>query len=118
MTNVYRVFSNRAGANHRYLTDKAVRDVMETKGWLAEGDGPDLVIMCAPQLGAEEVPCRYWKVEAPRGRSLSGCLHRFQRPLRSALGVSLGPEQTVGVAAKITRKQTFESAGGVGSFAG
>jgi len=46
---VYRVFSNRADANHRYTTDRAVRDRMVAKGWVAEGDGPDLVAMCAPQ---------------------------------------------------------------------
>ena len=43
------VFSNRPDANHRYMIDKAVRDQMVAKGWLAEGDGPDLVVMCAPQ---------------------------------------------------------------------
>ncbi len=46
---VYRVFSNRADANHRYTTDRAVRDQMAARGWLAEGDGPDLVVMCAPR---------------------------------------------------------------------
>jgi len=46
---VYRVFSNRADANHRYTTDRAERDRMVARGWLAEGDGPDLVVMCAPQ---------------------------------------------------------------------
>ena len=46
---VYRVFSNRPDANHRYMKDRAVRDRMVAKGWLAEGDGPDLVVMCAPQ---------------------------------------------------------------------
>jgi 6-phosphogluconolactonase (cycloisomerase 2 family) len=45
---VYRVFSNRADANHRYTTDRAVRDQMVAKGWLAEGDGADTVVMCAP----------------------------------------------------------------------
>ena len=45
---VYRVFSNRVDASHRYTTDRAVRDEMLTKGWIAEGDGPDLVVMCAP----------------------------------------------------------------------
>ena len=48
-TQVYRAFSNRPDANHRYMTDRAVRDQMVAKGWLAEGDGPDLVVMCAPQ---------------------------------------------------------------------
>jgi len=47
-TPVYRVFSNRADANHRYMTDRAVRDMMVSRGWTAEGDGPDLVVMCAP----------------------------------------------------------------------
>jgi hypothetical protein len=47
--NVYRVFSNRPDANHRYMTDMATRDQMVAKGWLAEGDGPDLVVMCASQ---------------------------------------------------------------------
>jgi hypothetical protein len=48
-TEIYRVFSNRADANHRYMTDKSIRATMVAKGWLAEGDGPDLVVMCAPQ---------------------------------------------------------------------
>lgn len=45
---VYRVFSHRADANHRYTTDRALRDAMVAHGWLAEGDGPDTVLMCAP----------------------------------------------------------------------
>jgi uncharacterized protein YkwD len=45
---VYRVFSNRPDANHRYMVDRAIRDQMVARGWLAEGDGPDLVVMCAP----------------------------------------------------------------------
>lgn len=45
---VYRVFSNRTDANHRYMTDKATRAEMVTQGWLVEGDGPDAVVMCAP----------------------------------------------------------------------
>ena len=48
-TPVYRVFSNRADANHRYMTDPAIRQQMVAAGWLAEGDGGDLVVMCAPQ---------------------------------------------------------------------
>lgn len=45
---VYRAFSNRSDANHRYMTDRTVRDQMVARGWAAEGDGPDLVVMCAP----------------------------------------------------------------------
>jgi len=48
-TPVYRVFNGRADENQRYTTDKAIRDGQTAKGWLAEGDGPDLVAMCAPQ---------------------------------------------------------------------
>jgi len=47
-TPIYRVFSNRADANHRYMTERAVRDYMVGVGWLAEGDGADLIVMCAP----------------------------------------------------------------------
>jgi len=46
-TEIYRVFSNRADANHRYLTDRDLRDEMVTRGWLAEGDGKEQVVMCA-----------------------------------------------------------------------
>jgi hypothetical protein len=45
---VYRVFSNRADANHRYMVDRTLRDLMAAKGWQIEGDGPDAVVMCAP----------------------------------------------------------------------
>ncbi|HEY2967128.1 MAG TPA: kelch repeat-containing protein [Casimicrobiaceae bacterium] len=48
-TPIYRVFSNRSDANHRYMTDRAIRSQMVARGWVAEGDGPDLVVMCAPQ---------------------------------------------------------------------
>jgi hypothetical protein len=46
---VYRVFSNRPDANHRYMVDRNVREQMAARGWLVEGDGPDAVVMCAPQ---------------------------------------------------------------------
>jgi hypothetical protein len=45
---VYRAFSNRGDANHRYTMSRRVRDHMGTRGWLAEGDGADRVVMCAP----------------------------------------------------------------------
>ena len=49
---VYRVFSNRTDANHRYTTDRNVRDQMATRGWTIEGDGPDAVVMCATTAAA------------------------------------------------------------------
>lgn len=45
---VYRVFSNRADANHRYMIEAALRTAMVALNWLAEGDGPNLVALCAP----------------------------------------------------------------------
>jgi hypothetical protein len=42
------VFSNRADANHRYMTSAELREQMAAIGWLREGDGPDFVVMCAP----------------------------------------------------------------------
>jgi len=48
-TEVHRVFDNRPDANHRYMTDPAIEEQMIAKGWIPEGDGPGLVVMCAPQ---------------------------------------------------------------------
>lgn len=48
MQPIYRVFNNRPDANHRYTIDRGVRDQMVAKGWIAEGDGADHVVMCAP----------------------------------------------------------------------
>ncbi|MFO1399545.1 MAG: hypothetical protein U1F48_21040 [Burkholderiales bacterium] len=46
---VYRVFSNRSDANHRYMIDRTLRDQMANdRHWLVEGDGPDFVVMCVP----------------------------------------------------------------------
>jgi hypothetical protein len=46
---VYRVFSNRVDANHRYTTSRTTRDEMVARNWIAEGDGPDTIAMCGPQ---------------------------------------------------------------------
>lgn len=45
---VYRVFNNRDDINHRYTIDRAIRDQMVAAGWVAEGDGPNTVVMCVP----------------------------------------------------------------------
>ena len=51
--NVYRVFDNRPDANHRYMIDRSIRDTMVSqRNWVAEGDGPDLVVMCVPPTPA------------------------------------------------------------------
>jgi hypothetical protein len=47
-TLIYRVYSNRADANHRYMADPALRDEMAARGWVVEGDGEDRVVVCTP----------------------------------------------------------------------
>ena len=44
---VYRLYNNRLAPNHRYVTDRKLRDAMVAAGWVAEGHGPDSVVMCA-----------------------------------------------------------------------
>jgi hypothetical protein len=44
--NLYRVFNNQRDANHRYTTDRGIRDLMVELGWVAEGDGDERVAMC------------------------------------------------------------------------
>jgi hypothetical protein len=44
---VYRLWNGRADSNHRYTTDKAVRDAMVARGYTAEGDGPDAIAFCS-----------------------------------------------------------------------
>jgi hypothetical protein len=45
---VYRVWDARADTNHRYTTSISIKSQMLAAGWIAEGYGPDQVIMCAP----------------------------------------------------------------------
>jgi hypothetical protein len=44
---VYRLWNGRADSNHRYTTDRAVRDAMVARGYIAEGDGPDAIAFCS-----------------------------------------------------------------------
>lgn len=44
---VYRAFNNRVDVNHRYSPSKGVIGDMERFHWIAEGYGPDAVVMCA-----------------------------------------------------------------------
>ncbi|HQU48414.1 MAG TPA: choice-of-anchor D domain-containing protein [Casimicrobiaceae bacterium] len=46
---VYRVWNHRADTNHRYTTNIGVRNQMVAKGYVPEGSGPDMVVLCAPQ---------------------------------------------------------------------
>ncbi len=44
---VYRVWNRRVDTNHRYMTDRDLRDAFVAMGYVAEGYGPDAVAMCA-----------------------------------------------------------------------
>jgi hypothetical protein len=46
---VYRLWNQRRDSNHRYTTSMAIKAQMIASGYLAEGYGPDGVVMCAPQ---------------------------------------------------------------------
>jgi len=51
------------------MSDRATRDQMVSNGWLAEGDGPDLVVVCAPPLRAvetNETRTRLFEIGLPR----------------------------------------------------
>lgn len=51
LTPVYRLWNKRADSNHRYVVDKALRDRMVAAGYVAEGFGPNAIIMCSPNDG-------------------------------------------------------------------
>jgi Repeat of unknown function (DUF5648) len=44
---VYRLWNARPDSNHRYTTSTVIRDQMLTKGYVAEGYGPNSVALCA-----------------------------------------------------------------------
>ena len=48
---LYRVWNQRTDSNHRYVTDRRVRDQMvAARGYVAEGYGPHAVTMCVTPL--------------------------------------------------------------------
>jgi hypothetical protein len=81
---VYRVWNNRADSNHRYTIDRNLRAQMVAQGWVAEGYGPDQVIMCAPSsvpVSSLPPPCtspnpKVAAPNAPRGMYVWGPNHR------------------------------------------
>jgi hypothetical protein len=44
---VYRLWNQRVDSNHRYTTNPAIKAQMIAKGYVAEGYGPDAIMMCA-----------------------------------------------------------------------
>lgn len=51
LTPLYRTYNNGIGGapNHRYTTDPAVQALMISMGWVAEGNGPNVIFACVPQ---------------------------------------------------------------------
>ncbi len=45
---VYRMYDDRADANHRYTTSPSVAAAMRAAGWVPEGYGPSAVAFCVP----------------------------------------------------------------------
>jgi hypothetical protein len=43
---IHRVFNQRRDANHRYTTSIAIRNQMVARGGIAEGYGPNAVVLC------------------------------------------------------------------------
>jgi len=43
---VYRLWNNRVDSNHRYTTSLTVRGEMISRGYIAEGYGPNAVALC------------------------------------------------------------------------
>jgi len=52
---VYRLWNQRADSNHRYTRSPAIKAQMIAAGYVAEGYGPDAVIMCAPVAGTATI---------------------------------------------------------------
>jgi hypothetical protein len=55
---VYRLWNQRADSNHRYTADPATKALMLAKGYVAEGYGPDAVIMCTPGAAKSDTTVR------------------------------------------------------------
>lgn len=45
---VYRLWNKREDSNHRYTTDRGLRDQMVKAGYFSEGSGADRIAMCVP----------------------------------------------------------------------
>ncbi len=55
---VYRLWNQRADSNHRYTADPATKALMLAKGYVAEGYGPDAVIMCTRSAAESDTTAR------------------------------------------------------------
>lgn len=123
-TPVYRVWDNRADTNHRYTTSPVIRAQMVAKGWVAEGYGPNLVIMCAPpgpkigryRLNARGVWAIFDRRGWPTGYYSGDVLHlfnEFDAELQNLLNVNFpGTQASPTVGAEVALQ--MDRMGGMG----
>jgi YVTN family beta-propeller protein len=54
MAPLYRVYNKTMGGapNHRYMASRELRNQMVAQGWVAEGNGPDVIFACTPRMDA------------------------------------------------------------------
>jgi hypothetical protein len=52
---VFRLWNQRIDSNHRYTNSTAIKAQMVAAGYVAEGYGPNAVIMCAPSAGTATI---------------------------------------------------------------
>ena len=52
---VFRLWNQRVDSNHRYTNSTAIKAQMLAAGYVAEGYGPNAVIMCAPSAGTATI---------------------------------------------------------------
>ena len=52
---VYRLWNQRVDSNHRYTSAASIKAQMVAAGYVAEGYGPNAVIMCAPVAGTAKL---------------------------------------------------------------
>jgi hypothetical protein len=82
MAAVYRLWNQRIDSNHRYTGSASIKAQMIAAGYVAEGYGPDAVIMCAPVAGTATL--RFVSgTGAPNGALVSD---RSSTPTASHLG--------------------------------
>ena len=83
---MYRLWNQRADSNHRYTADPATKALMLAKGYVAEGYGPDAVIMCtqgAAKGDDHPAPMKHHAVWVPAFAGTTAFIS-FQCPLKSS----------------------------------
>ena len=118
---VYRVWDHRVDTNHRYTTDRSIRSQMVALGWIAEGYGPDQVIMCAPpapSLANVPPPCKGYNPRvavpgAPHGMYVWNPNHRSAAYQNALANDVIGKDPTLCGASLVVYWSDVEATKGV-----